>query len=92
MPEVSRQQKITFGEMRESGVDHVLIYCADHKCSHSIELSADRWADDVRLSDVEDQFVLQGLREARRRRPAEFRACRGWPKPRLAMQRPNIWK
>jgi len=37
MPETARQQKITFGEMKESGVDRVLIYCADHKCSHSAE-------------------------------------------------------
>jgi hypothetical protein len=35
MPKLTRQQKITFGEMRESGVDRVLIYCSDHKCSHS---------------------------------------------------------
>ena len=38
MPELTRQQKITFGEMRESGVDRILIYCADYKCSHSIEM------------------------------------------------------
>jgi hypothetical protein len=25
-------QKITFGEMRESGTRDVLIYCRDHKC------------------------------------------------------------
>jgi hypothetical protein len=59
MPELTRQQKITFGEMRKSGVDRILIYCADHKCSHSIETSADRWPDDVRLSDIEDQFVCR---------------------------------
>jgi hypothetical protein len=41
MPETVRQQKITFGEMRESGVRGILIYCSDHKCSHSIEMSAD---------------------------------------------------
>jgi hypothetical protein len=35
----------------------VLIYCADYKCSHSIEMSADRWAEGIRLSDIEDQFV-----------------------------------
>jgi hypothetical protein len=35
MPALTRQQKITFGEMRESGVDRILIYCADYKCSHS---------------------------------------------------------
>ena len=39
---MSYQQKITFGEMRETGVRHVLIYCRDHKCSHHIEVSADR--------------------------------------------------
>ena len=40
-------QKITFGEMRESGVRDVLIYCRDHRCSHSTTLSADRWPDNV---------------------------------------------
>jgi hypothetical protein len=37
--------------MRVSGVRDVLIYCRDHRCSHHVEISADRWADDVRLSD-----------------------------------------
>jgi hypothetical protein len=59
MPETARQQKITFGEMRESGVDRILIYCADYKCSHSIEMSADRWPDHVRLSDIEPLFVCK---------------------------------
>jgi hypothetical protein len=36
-------QKITFAEMRASGVRDVLIYCRDHRCSHSVEISADRW-------------------------------------------------
>ena len=27
-------QKITFGEMRSSGVRDVLVYCRDHHCSH----------------------------------------------------------
>ena len=35
-------QKITFGEMRASGVRDVLIYCRDHRCSHHVEVSADR--------------------------------------------------
>ena len=30
-----RPQKITFAEMRESGVRGLLIYCADYHCSHS---------------------------------------------------------
>jgi hypothetical protein len=33
-------QKITFGEMRASGVRDVLIYCRDHRCSHHVEVSA----------------------------------------------------
>ena len=34
MPELTRQQKITFGEMRAAGVRGLLIYCSDYKCSH----------------------------------------------------------
>ena len=51
------QRKITLGEMRASGVRDVLIYCRDHRCSHHVEVSADGWADDVRLSDIEPGFV-----------------------------------
>jgi hypothetical protein len=43
-------EKITLGEMRASGVRGLLIYCADCRCSHSVEMSGDRWADDVRLT------------------------------------------
>jgi hypothetical protein len=49
MPALTRPQKITFGEMRDTGVRGVLIYCADYHCSHSIAISADKWPDDVRL-------------------------------------------
>jgi len=50
---MKRPEKITFGEMREEGVRGILIYCDDYHCSHSIALSADRWPDHVRLSDLE---------------------------------------
>jgi len=50
-------QKITFGDMRSMGVRGVLVYRADYRCSHSIALMADRWADEVRLSDIEPSFV-----------------------------------
>jgi hypothetical protein len=43
--------KITFGEMRASGIDRLLVYCADFRCSHSIQMSADRWPDHVRLHE-----------------------------------------
>jgi len=57
VPMTEQPQKITFGEMRESGVRGVLIYCADYRCSHSNAISADQWPDDIRLSDIEDRFV-----------------------------------
>jgi hypothetical protein len=66
------RQKITFAEMRASGVRGLLIYCADYQCSHWITLSADQWPDDMRLSDVEDQVHLHGLRQARCRCAAGF--------------------
>lgn len=52
-----RPQKITFGEMRQAGVSGVLVYCADHRCNHWTRLTADRWADDVRLSDIEPRLI-----------------------------------
>ena len=56
---MNRPQKITFGEMRGMGVRGVLVYCSDYHCSHSVAISADRWPDDVRLSDLEPLFVCQ---------------------------------
>jgi len=38
---LTRPTKITFAEMREMGVRRLLIYCADHRCSHSIAISGD---------------------------------------------------
>jgi hypothetical protein len=70
-PEVTTYpQKITFGELRESGVRDVLIYCRDYHCSHSTEISADRWPDHVRLSDIEPHFVCTACGK----RGAEVRA------------------
>jgi hypothetical protein len=54
---VQRPLKITFGEMRESGVRSVLIYCTDYRCSHYIQMSADHRPDDLRASDIEQRFV-----------------------------------
>ncbi len=54
-----RPQKITFGEMRSSGVRGILVYCSDHRCSHSIAIAADHWLDDVRLSVLEPRFVCK---------------------------------
>ncbi len=60
MPQLThRPTKITFAELRESGVHGILVYCADYRCSHSVAISADLWPDQVRLSDIEPQFVCQ---------------------------------
>ncbi|UFW83775.1 hypothetical protein BjapCC829_27925 [Bradyrhizobium barranii] len=72
-----RPQKITFGEMREMGVRGVLIYCADYRCSHHVALSADRWSDEVRLSDIETKFVCQTCG----RRGADVRPHFDWNRP-----------
>jgi len=50
---LTTSQKITVGEMREMGVRGLFVYCSDYKCSHSVALNADRWPNDVRLSDLQ---------------------------------------
>ena len=59
MSALTRPIKITFGEMRASGIRDLLIYCSDYKCSHSTTVSGDRWPDDVRLSDIEPLFLCK---------------------------------
>jgi hypothetical protein len=54
----ARPQKITFAEMRSAGVNGLLIYCSDYRCSHHAAISGDRWPDDVRLSDLEPRFIF----------------------------------
>jgi hypothetical protein len=69
-----RPTKITFAEMREMGVRGVLVYCADYHCSHSLALSADRWPDDLRLSNIEPRFVCRACGK----RGAEVRPDFNW--------------
>jgi hypothetical protein len=56
---VERPLKITFAEMRDSGVRGVLVQCWGYTCGHSIALMADHWPDDLRLSDIGPQFVCK---------------------------------
>jgi hypothetical protein len=72
-----RPQKITFGDMREMGVRGVLIYCADYHCSHNVAMSADRWPNELRLSDLEPRFVCRACG----RRGADIRPDFNWKKP-----------
>jgi hypothetical protein len=54
----------------------LLVYCSDFRCSHSGEISADQWPEDVSLSDLEAQFVCQacGIKGA------DLRPDFNWPK------------
>src|SRR5262245_51136570 len=53
-----RPQKITRGEMRESrGRARGLQRRANYRCRHSVALGADRWPDDLWLSDIGPRFV-----------------------------------
>ena len=53
-------QKITFGDMRASGVRDVLIYCRDYRRGHHIEINADCWTGAVRLSDIHSSAAAIG--------------------------------
>ena len=75
-----RPQKITFGEMRDTGVRGFLIYCSDYKRSHSVAISADPWPDDVRLSDLEARFICKGCGK----RGADVRPDFHWQGPPVA--------
>jgi len=72
-----RPQKITFSQIRETVVRGVLIYCADYRCGHSVTLSADRWPDEVRLSDIEPRFVCRACGQ----RGADVRPDFNWDRP-----------
>ncbi len=52
-----RTEKITLGEMRQSGPTQLLVYCADYRCNVTIDAS--QWPDGVRLSDLEPRFTCQ---------------------------------
>jgi hypothetical protein len=45
--------------------------CAEYRCSHSTTISADRWPDDVRLSDIEPLFTCHACGK---------KGAAGWPR------------
>ena len=64
-----RPQKITFAQMRNSGVRGLLIYCSDYKCSNLITLSGDHLFDESTEFGsckwlAEKRFVLERFRYA----------------------------
>src|SRR3954453_23935351 len=60
--------------------------CSDYHYSHSTAISADRWPDHVRLSDLEPLFVCQACGT----RPAELRPDFDWNRSQVGnVQRPH---
>jgi hypothetical protein len=84
MPELTRQ-KITFGEMRDSGIRGLIVYCTDYRCSHSVAISGDPWEDDVRLSDIEPRFTCRACGQ----KGADVRPNFDWDKEARASRQRN---
>ena len=47
--------KITFAQLRAQGLRNVIVQCPG--CAHRSRLCADRWADSLRLSDIEPRLT-----------------------------------
>ena len=45
--------------MRESDPTRLIVFCGDYHFAHSVVIEANRWADDVRLSDLEPKFTCR---------------------------------
>jgi hypothetical protein len=56
---VDRPAKITFAEVRDSGVRGDLGLLHRLSLQHSMALMADHWPADLRLSDIEQRFVCR---------------------------------
>jgi hypothetical protein len=50
-------QKITLGQIRQSGAFRLHVVCGDYKCGHSVVIDTDCWPNSLRLSDLEFLFV-----------------------------------
>jgi len=78
-----RPQKISFAQMRNSGVRGLLNYCSDYKCSHLITMSGDGWPDEMRPSDLEPRFICSACGQ----RGADERPDFNWKNHHV----PGIW-
>ena len=70
------------------GIRDLLIYCADYKCSHMIEMSGDQWPDHVRLSDIEPRFTCQACGT----KGADVRSNFQWEKEQRGNVRSSVTK
>ena len=64
-----RPTKISFGEMRDSGVRGILVYCADYHCSHSVAVRRRRHRESGPLHS------LAQLQTCTRRRRQPYDVC-----------------
>jgi len=55
-----REMKIMLRGIRDSGPRRLLVCCGDYKRTHSVVVNADRWGDEIRLSDLEPKFACKG--------------------------------
>ncbi len=48
-----RPQKITFADLRASGIRGLLIYCSEYHCSHWTAISGDQWLGEAVILGVD---------------------------------------
>jgi hypothetical protein len=76
---LTREQKITLGEMRASGVRGLLIYCSDFRCSLSTEITGDSRLSGRSLSLSPTTFARIGVMRALNRHVGVFNPTRKEP-------------
>jgi hypothetical protein len=54
---MSNDQKITLGQLRDSGSRRLQLLCRESRCAHSIKIDMDCWPGTLRLSYLESMFV-----------------------------------
>lgn len=52
-----REQKITFGQLRQSGFSRLDVFCGDYRCRHSVAIDIHCWPGSLRLADLQSLFV-----------------------------------
>ena len=72
-------QKLTLGQMRQSGPRRLHVSCGNPNCSHTVVIDAECWPGSLRLSDLEVLYVCRACGH----RGAEVRPDRHGAGPRL---------
>jgi hypothetical protein len=56
-----RPQKITFADLRASGIRGLLIYCSEYHCSHWTAISGDQWLGEAVILGVDGYSDFNAL-------------------------------